>query len=89
MSLNKPQGKHRPPKQQGKSRRIRPRHKNHKRKNNHQRSQAVPTHHPQHEKCGSQVQLISKGCRTQPTESHIYTGDEHHDGITWIVTKAM
>jgi hypothetical protein len=27
--------------------------------------------------------------RDQPTESHIYTRDEHHDGTTWVVTKAL
>jgi hypothetical protein len=26
-------------------------------------------------------------CRTLPTESHIYTGDEHHDETTWVITK--
>jgi hypothetical protein len=25
----------------------------------------------------------------QPTESHIYTGDNHHDGTTWVITKAL
>jgi hypothetical protein len=38
MSLDKPQGKHRPLKQQSKSKCIQPRHKSHKSKNNHQRS---------------------------------------------------
>jgi hypothetical protein len=27
--------------------------------------------------------------RNQPTESHIYTGDEHHDETTWVITKAF
>jgi hypothetical protein len=60
MSLDKPQGKHRPLKQQRKSKCIWPRHKSHKSENSHQRSQANPTCHPQQEKYGSQGQLISK-----------------------------
>jgi hypothetical protein len=80
ISLDKPQVKHRPLKQQSNSKRIWPRHKSHKSKNNHQLSQAKPTRHPQQEKCGPLQQLISKQGRNQPTESHIYTGDEHHDG---------
>jgi hypothetical protein len=84
-----PEDKYRPLKQQGKSKHICPRHKSHKNKNSHQRSQSKPTHHPQQEKHGSQGQLIQNRDRNQPTESHIYTGDEHHDGTTWIVTKAM
>jgi hypothetical protein len=27
--------------------------------------------------------------RDQPTESHIYTRDEHHDGTTWVITNAL
>jgi hypothetical protein len=27
--------------------------------------------------------------RNQPTDSHIYTGDEHHDRTTWVTTKAL
>jgi hypothetical protein len=60
MSLDKPQGKHKPLNQQSKSMHKWPRHKSHKSENNHQQSQAKPTHHPQHEKYGSQGQLISK-----------------------------
>jgi hypothetical protein len=60
LSLDKPQGKHRPLKQQSKSKCIWPTHKSHKSKNNHQRSQATPTRHPQQEKCGPPQQLISK-----------------------------
>jgi hypothetical protein len=47
LSLDIPQDKHRPLKQQSKSKHIWPRHKSHKSKNNHQWSQATPTHHPQ------------------------------------------
>jgi hypothetical protein len=39
---------------------IWPRHKSHKRKSNHQWSQAKPARHPQQEKCGPPQQLISK-----------------------------
>jgi hypothetical protein len=78
MSLDTPQDKHRSLKQQSKSKRIWPRHKS---ENNHQWSQAKPTCHPQQEKCGPPQQLISKQGRNQPTENHIYTGDEHHDRI--------
>jgi acyl-CoA thioesterase len=59
ISLDKSQ-ELRPLKQQSKSKRIWPRHKRHKSKNNHQWSQAKPTHHPQQEKCGQAQQLISK-----------------------------
>jgi hypothetical protein len=27
--------------------------------------------------------------KNQPTESHIYTGGEHHDETTWVVTKVL
>jgi hypothetical protein len=27
--------------------------------------------------------------RHQTTENHIYTGDEHLDGTTWVITKAL
>jgi hypothetical protein len=60
LSLDTPQDEHMQLKQQGKLKRIWPRHKNHKSEKNHQQSQAQPTHHPQQEKCGSQGQLISK-----------------------------
>jgi hypothetical protein len=60
LSLDTPQDKHRPLKQQNKSMHIWPRHKSHKSKNNHQRSQATLTRHPQQEKCGPPQQLISK-----------------------------
>jgi hypothetical protein len=60
MSLDKPQDTHKPLKQQNKSMHIWPRHKSHKSENNHQRSQAKFTRHPQQEKCGPPQQLISK-----------------------------
>jgi hypothetical protein len=60
LSLDTPQDKHRPLKQQSKSKHIWPTHKSHKSENNHQQSQATSTRHPQQEKCGSQGQLISK-----------------------------
>jgi hypothetical protein len=60
ISLDKSQNKHRPLKQQSKLKRIWPRYKSHKSKNNHQWSQAKPTHHSQQEKCGPPQQLISE-----------------------------
>jgi hypothetical protein len=60
MSLDKPQDKHRLLRQQSMSKHIWSRHKSHKSENNHQRSQAKPTCHPQQEKYRPPQQLISK-----------------------------
>jgi hypothetical protein len=79
LSLDTPQDKHRQLNQQNKSKHIWPRHTSHKSENNHQRSQAQLVIHNKKNMDNHSNSSQNRG-RNQPTESHIYTRDEHHDG---------
>jgi hypothetical protein len=72
---------HTPPEAKVNHKLIWPRHKSYKNKNNHQWSQAKPARHPQQENVDHHSNSSQNRRRNQPTKSHIYTGDEHHDGI--------